>query len=222
MKIKLKSDFHDYYDHWFDDSSSSTTFTRLSTNGMSRPEMFNFFTHYNIPTPKYGLVKNLTNCYNVVVYEDLYLHRGEGKLKLAYHHAMEKYSDYFASKYLPPDNTVFQGIDSINIGISYRYLSVGNKNFWLKYTSLDNWKSNWGDVVIEILHDMEDGGNYYFELPLYAIDFIKHKDILYAIDFNISPQIKGTGLEFILPAKEVADGIREYEKRNNTKFNNTR
>lgn len=190
--IRLNSDFLDYYDHWFDNSTSPLVFDRISTGGMSRSEMFDLFTSINLLTPRYGKVRDLGLAeYDLaVVYLDEKSHRGEGKIQISYTRARALYPDHFASEYMYPSC------------ISYRYLKIGSREFWLSYFSSNDWRSNYGDVLIYILKKdiwedlsfpkVEGLDNY----PLFAIDFVRDNMYkYYAIDFNVAPQVKGTGIE---------------------------
>lgn len=135
----------------------------------------------------------------VVVYLDEAAHRSEGKILVTEKEALEKYPDHLGAEYI-----------CVGLGWTWRYLQVGDKRFWLEYRSNDSWRSNYGDVKIEVLSQEKDGFHPRFEYPLFAVDFIP--DIpgegFVACDFNIAPEIRGTGVENILPAKEAADAIK--------------
>lgn len=217
MKLQLKTDFHDYYDHWFD--REGQVFERMSRSGMSRREMFNFLENIGVKTPPYGTPgqvfnslsddekeleklaqENHINLIDVVVYLDENAHRGEGKILMPLIKAIKEYPDTFCSQYFP----------SLRFGaISLRYLQIGDKIFWLRYASND-WRSNYGDVNIEVLAQEKDGFHPRIDLPLFAVDFVYGFDRLYAIDFNVAPGIKGTGVEDILPAKEAVVAIKRW------------
>jgi hypothetical protein len=212
MKIKLKSDFIDYYDHWFD--REGQIFERMSHSGMSRRDMFDFFEKIGLETPPHGTPKqvfnSLSDCgegncislIDVVIYLNGTSHRGEGKILLPLMKAMQEYPTFFCSLYYP----------TMQIGAaSLRYLQIGDKIFWLRYTSND-WRSNYGDVKIEVLSQEKDGFHPRIDLPLFAVDFIFGPN-LYAIDFNIAPGVKGTGVEDILSAKEAAAAIKKWFER---------
>lgn len=230
MAIKLDSDFRDYYDHWFSGSwqQPDFTFTRNSTGGMSRREMFEFMRSLGITTPAFGTVKelvskmasflpaqpdaNLHSIYldaagDVVVYTDIRAHAGEGKVKMSLREAFHHHPNDLASEF----------IVSSSEAQTLRYLRVGRRQFWLQYTSNDDWRSNCGDVDIKVLGEefsmtpftlMGEGTS-----PVFAIDFV-FATHMYAVDYNIAPQLAGTGIEEILPAKSAYDEIaRWYEEQ---------
>ncbi|WP_424660473.1 hypothetical protein [Desulfofundulus sp.] len=214
-KVRLVSDFHDYYDHWFDGCSAELVFERLSTGGMSRPQMLAYLRSLGLQVPFFGRVRDVyrytlrgyeeiprsDTIFAMVVHLDERAHRGEGKVMLSLRDALEKYPDHFAVQYIP-------ALPS-GLGLTWRYLQVGDKVFWLEYFSRDDWRSNCGDVEIRVLSRERDGYNSRVRYPLYAVDFIPAAGKLYAVDFNIAPQIKGTGVEEFLPAREAAGAVKK-------------
>lgn len=203
-KVKLLSDFVDYYDHWFD--LEGEVFRRVSSDGMGRREMLEYLASLGLKTPPSGTVQELWDGYDdfdrqflsVVIYLDERAHRGEGKVRLPMTEAVQKYPEHFATLYIP----------STPLGaVSWRYLQVGDKVFWLEYASAD-WRSNYGEVEIRVLAQEKDGYHPQVNLPLFAVDFVVAEK-LYAVDFNIAPQIKGTGVEEVLSAREAAESIKE-------------
>ncbi|MFW5961992.1 MAG: hypothetical protein ACOCQR_00070 [bacterium] len=227
MDVRLQTDFIDYYDHWFD--LDGLIFNRYSVMGIDRPAMFSFFSNNGIPTPTFGIVKNIslqnfiqkTNNIFLVIYLDHKAHQGKNKIKVSFQEAYVNYKNFFFSEFLPPVN--FPAVAT-----SYRFLKVGSRSFWLSYSS-QNWRSNYGDVRIK-LFNKSDLFNFKIQTttsiekikeillktpyPLLAVDFILFNNVLYAVDFNISPQVKGTGVEKILPAKEVVNLIKVFLKKN--------
>lgn len=220
MLIQLKSDFRDYYDHVFSGSWQVTEvlFERLTTGGPGRREMFDLMMSLKLTVPLHGTVTELNakligefsylgnskliddymrNLTDVVVYLDEQAHQGGGKVKLNIREALLEYPDHFASQFIPSN------------AVTLRYLRVGRRQFWLRYSSKDDWRSNVGDVSIELLCEetpktLEDVMR--LRDPLVAIDFVK-ADKLYAIDYNIAPGLKGTGLEDLLTPAAVFDEL---------------
>lgn len=74
IKLKLKSDFRDFYDHAF--SLDGEEFCRMTSMGPTRQEMFQVFSQRNINTPIHGQVEDLEAEY-LVVYIDNMSHCGE-------------------------------------------------------------------------------------------------------------------------------------------------
>lgn len=223
--IHLKTDYRDYYDHWFGGSQQpeNVFFNRQMTQGMDRQSMMRYMRdELGLATPRFGTVKSvseqilsycralvgmglngdsLEDTARVVVHLDQRAHAGEGKVLMSVRDALEKYTGEFAVEYIQPTKTGF--------GVTMRYLQVGRRQFWLKYSSDDDWRSNAGEVNVEFIFEAKgDVLNVFQPIrhPLFAIDFvIGHKS--FAIDFNESPCLKGTGIEDIMSGLEVFDEI---------------
>lgn len=202
MKLRIISDFIDYYDHWFDYEGEH--FFRKTRSGMSREEMFIFLKKCGYKVPFFGRL-DVSNKYafngNVVVYIDEDAHQGEGKILTSSHNAWFEYKGHLCAKYIKSNKE--------KTGISYRHLQIGDHSYLIKMESSD-WRSNYGDVKIKLLKGGKTKYNHLIKYPLYAIDFVPdlHGE-LYAVDFNIAPQMKGTGVEKILKAKEAATLIKD-------------
>jgi hypothetical protein len=220
MDIALKSDFRDYYDHWFSQShiKHTSTFERMTSGGMDRIDMLNFLNDIGLTTPDHGyvldvalkqyksftkhysesLARDLCQLHNIVVYTDINAHAGGGKELISTTKAAKIYPNNYCS--------TFVGYPS-HFGISYRYLRIGKRQFWLRYTSANDWRSNCGNVTIELLCEeqkleIEGLNKVLTNTPLFAVDFVV-SDKSYAVDYNIAPMIKGTGIEDIMTPKEV-------------------
>lgn len=221
MPVCIKTNFIDYYDHWFD--REGYIFERRSDGGMSRREMFAFLRHHGSNVPIYGtpadICRSLGNQgsnpekkspIKVVVYLDERAHRGEGKILVPIEYAQKEYPDSLCSMYYP----------GAGRAESIRYLQIGDLHVWLKYVSLD-WRSNVEPEII-VLSEIHKGYHPTIHFPLFAIDFVSGNtqradqatcldDVCnswIAVDFNISPGIRGTGIENALSAKEAAEAIR--------------
>ena len=219
LLIGLKSDFTDYYDHWFVGSwqSPSLHYYRFTYDDVPRSEIFRWMDERGIPVPYFGLVNDLYKktvkerwgkdshifgeVVNFVVYTDEYAHASQGKLLLTANEAIETYPQYFAVEFIPTN--------PLCLGLSYRYLRVGRRQFWLRYKSLDSWMSNYGSVEIQYLCEEKKADSFYFD-PVCAIDFITDGIKFYAVDYNKSPRLSRTGIDEVVPAKEVYNWIEEY------------
>lgn len=222
MKIKIKSDFRDYYDHAFCGSyeTPDVMFERNSTGGMSRSAMFTAFTSAGLLTPRHGLVRDLVpalraeyaNCpkelwqiMQAVVHLDEQAHAGDGKMALSFDAAETQYPAAFAVEFLP----TVAGVGAI----SYRHLRVGKKMFWLRYTSHDDWCSNCGDVQIEFMCEAGSAtpDTPFFDLsPMVAVDFLRIGNQMYAIDLNIAPGLRGAGMEKIMQPSDVLHEVDSW------------
>jgi len=219
--VSLESDFIDYYDHWFDLSSTpgAIPFTRYSVNEMTRGQAFSILFSHHIQTVVTGLVKYMDRDTDlVVVYRDLQAHRGEGKELMPWSDAMAVCPDALCSK--------FEGI--LKDAVSIRHLQVGQQWWRMVYRSDDLWRSNCGNVKIEMTS--MSGAGWWLPYPLYAVDFVPHRrpadpygrygemvsdfEQLLAVDLNLSPQIGGTPVEAVRTPKEMAElvkiGVRRW------------
>ena len=219
------TDFRDYYDHHFLGrwQNSLLVFERLTSGGMPRTQMLPFLESQGLRVPRYGICKKLVprlksdffpksnlaanfgDIACVVVYTDESAHCGEGKIIQTWNQAERNYPNSFATEFI----TVLQN----NMGYSLRYLRVGVRQFWLSYSSANDWRSNCGDVTIELLCEEKKcrkelpAGKW--TAPLFAIDFLPVGSLLYAVDYNIAPGLMGSGLERIMSAHDVYDEISQ-------------
>lgn len=213
----MKSDFRDFYDHWFEIRGHHPVFERMATGGLDRPGLFRFLESLDMRVPRYGLVRDLVPLLReerealldarpatvykdrVVVYLDTRTHRGEGKKLMAGADALHLYPDHYASEFIPGPR---------GVPVSWRYLQVGDRPFWLEYRSDDEWRSNCGNVEIRVMAAVNQSRIHpRIPHPLYAIDFVWSGLKAYAVDFNIAPGIRGSGVEKILTAEEAARAI---------------
>lgn len=213
--VRLVSDFWDYYDHWFDGYAAELVFYRLSSSGMTRREMLEYLQSLGFRVPIFGRTSDIhdrlrkkhrftgfDHILDVVVYLDDSAHRGEGKIKIPLRDAIEKYPYHLATEYIP-------ALPS-GLGLSWRYLQLGDKAFWLEYASRNDWRSNYGDVSIKVLSRERDGYCARIKYPLFAVDFVPAYGLgLFAVDFNIAPQVRGTGVEELLSARDAAEAIKK-------------
>lgn len=217
-EVALQSDFRDYYDHWFA-TKSDIVFERYTRAKTTRQADFSLLQEMGLVTPTCGTVselwqtlctqmpevnqRELANVFQVVVYVDPYAHAGEGKLLCTYEQALEEYTNAFASEYIPANVNGF--------GTSFRYLRVGLRQFWLRYTSQDDWRSNAGEVAIKLICE-EAPAEKCGKAPLYAIDFIYVSSRFIALDYNPAPCIKGTGIEDAVQGLDVYKQLVAYYK----------
>lgn len=222
--VKLISDFHDYYDHFFD-NSSEMVFHRKTTTGPNRFEMFKLLNMVGFPTPKYGIVseirKELIDKFDggeeqfnemkydefveVVVYTDIRAHAGDGKVKTTLKEANEKYPECLAAQFIPTP-----GNSSSYKSRSERLLVVGDRICYMEFLSSDDWRSNCGEVTMNKTYMPVFGnGISGIKIPLYAIDFVVNGKERFAVDFNTAPGIKGTPAEDMLSPQDVAAQIKK-------------
>lgn len=232
MKIHLKSDFRDYYDHAFCGSweTPDAVFERLSTGGLARPAMLAALAEAGLRVPRHGPVRELVpqmkadwgdaelaaqmaGILDVVVHVDERAHAGAGKVKLSWAEALAHYPEAFAVEFLP----TVPGPGSVSL----RHLRVGRRQFWLRYTSDDDWRSNCGEGAVSLLCEeaprpMEEVAPQLRSSPLVAVDFLQIGSQIYAIDLNVAPGLAGTGIEEHLAPAEVLAEIEAWLKNQPT------
>ncbi|MFJ8528328.1 hypothetical protein [Bacillus sp. NPDC094106] len=204
--VKLLTNFHDYYDHHFD--GTGVPFVRRNDMGMNRVEMLNYLSSKGIKTVPYGYIHKLAKQYplhtEVVVYTDIHKHQGNGKVRMTLQEALDTY----------PIDT-FCSLLCGKLGESWRVLTVGRKKTILDYRSHNDWRSNVGDVQVDIVDCWSKMYSFNgildpYEFPLVAIDYVKDGNELLAVDLNVAPQLKGTGIEDIVTPKEIVKEMKKY------------
>lgn len=210
-KLILKSDFRDYYDHWFDIMTSPNdtyaTFHRYSRNSMTRRKMFELLESLGNKVPKHDYLHKMKDVEKVVVYTDQFAHRGEGKELLKLKYAKQKHLRMYGAPEMDVNWIKHSIYASEYIGTSnmtMRKLHIGKMCFFLLYESDDSWRSNYGNVKVSVLRFFDNYKNTH--APLWAIDFVH--DI--AIDYNSAPGLVGTGIEDVLKPEDVVKLIRNW------------
>lgn len=223
MRVRLKTNFIDYYDHFFEVTNTEATLSRCTTDGPNRMDMFVLLDAMGFQTPQRGFVRDIYNGmvggatpeeqtlldeFQVVVYTDLQAHCGEGKEKMSIRQAFEKHPDAFASVWLRTSS------QKQTMAQSLRMLMVGRKAYWLLYRSSDDWRSNAGTVEITQAQvpfknaPMVD----HLMIPLFAVDFLPvggNWSNLVAVDLNVAPGIKGTPVQKLLQPEDAAALIKD-------------
>lgn len=210
-RVRLRSDFVDYYDHWFGGSWAELVLERLSRGGPDRATALRMLESAGLRVPMYGKVRDLARALvagggkdaQVVVHMDPMGHRGEGKVLLLVVEAAIQHPDCLGTVYIRPPG---------QFAVSRRLLFLGDRHFWLGYRSESgDWRSNWGDVVVRVLGcspvpPMRRPGR-----SVLAIDFVPDEyGELWAVDLNVAPRVRGTGVEEVLPAREAAGAIAAW------------
>lgn len=201
MKVKLATDFLDYYDHHFD--REGQIFPRFTNDGRERLTTLMWLRSRHLHVPVFGRCSHMQKDFSpkslVVVHLDELAHCGDGKILVTYHEALKLFPNCLVVEYLAGEIP----------GLSFRYLSIGKRTWLLEYRSKNDWRSSCGEVDISIKQELDSSKAHISSLPLFAIDFVKDSDIFYAIDFNSAPGLKYTGLDSILKPAQVVELIKE-------------
>lgn len=237
MKIYIDSDFTDYYDHAFDKASADQlndnadtlhVIRRNTTDFIPRTNWFLDMSEKGVSVIPYGeakfikehltkdikgfernksVINKILDQTELVVYLDEYKHQGEGKEVMTLRKAANRFPNHLASLYF---KTRPVGSRSI------RYLKIADRYFFIEYISYSDWRSNYGDGEINLLDDRgvltkEELTSAPFQhIPMYAIDFVEYNDVMFAVDFNLSPKISGTGVDKILSPTEIYNSMKEF------------
>jgi hypothetical protein len=201
-RVYLRSDFPDYYDHHFEarlGMPGEICFRRFTTDGEPRDGMWRTLERMGFAVPIWGTLFDLRSKLSdrdmVVVHFNPHAHRGEGKQLLSFGSAKATYQG----------TTLAQRFVGTG-GKSRRWLKIGSECWELRYTSND-WRSNVGDVTVEVVGERVA---FCDDPALIAVDLVEGDgDALYAVDLNIAPGMRGTGLEDVLKPARVAALIKE-------------
>lgn len=211
MKVKLKSDFRDFYDHAFD-LKADRVFTRLAKTTVRKDIDLQYAQHQGIPTiVPIPISSSRLISYPIVLHTDITSHRGESK-QLVFN-AIDVMSIINKTRCQEAFYTPFVG----SPGKSYRTLWIGNRyRCQLFYESFDDWRSNVGNVEITIL-DFEEGDwsddirKHFSECPLLAFDFVEDsRGVRHLIDINAAPGLSGTGIEDMIYPGSIYEAIRDH------------
>jgi hypothetical protein len=221
--MRLISDFTDYYDHNFDGGGAELH--RISTRGLAKPDQFRLLSRAGYVVPPHGLVKDVGGSWNelekryvraLVVYDDLFAHRGEGKrLIQEMHYRFDGNVSRLPQLYELGEKfcSAFIGWPLRGYCESIRHLLVGHHHFVIQYRSDDRWRSNCGNVTCQTLSWEPDWDRpaALDPYPLCAIDFVTGKDgLLWAVDFNNAPGVRHSGVERFLKPAEFVAALSEY------------
>lgn len=216
MKINLRSDFADYYDEYFD--REGILFNRLSECEPYRREMYAFLEQAGYHTPRHGTVEEMAELLarewqemnvpvsnqvvrqmtELVVYATERSHGGDNHL-VSIDDAISFFPHHYCTEYIRAQSS--------GLGWTLQFLQIGDRHWWLSYTSSNNWRSNAGTFEVEVIEEGPRGYHTTIIEPLFSIDFVPAQE-LYAIDYNIGPKLAGTGIDEILKPCEVIGLIR--------------
>lgn len=219
IRIELRSDFRDFYDHWFDAPPCDIFLDRMMTGGLSKREQFQLLERIGFTTPLNGIVEEVwdKSANHLVVYTNEQSHCGEGKELYHKSQAVAFVPKLYCSIFIPTTE------DPQERAVSRRLLAIGDRMWWLRYESEGRWQSNNAPTTsISVVSETLNRRNYALEgehdfaplaaYPLFAVDFVESlvNGQLLAIDFNSAPGLKNTGIEEYVSAVEVVGLLAEF------------
>ena len=163
-----------------------------------RLSIFTFLQYNDYPTPDYGRVKDLCGRHDPLTYLVVYPQSGRG-LIMRLVEAERRYPDAIAS--------VFLG-DGISPFVVTRQVQIGDRTYWIKYVS-----EGWGKLGNGKVSRYMAGHHSKIQATLFSIDLVQRGDTTFAIDFDMIPALRDSGLKDILSPKEVRKLIRKTEKK---------
>lgn len=209
MHVKLKTDFIDYYDFYFD-LVGDITLERIAghdalTSYPGKAEQFRLLLEMGelvIPNAPVLELINLTMYKPLVVYLEDWRHAGNGKELMSPGKASQLYPDHLASVYV---RTALQG------SVSFKYLQLGDIGMDMKVTSLEDWRTNVETYEVEML-DIYPATRPRYTRPVYAIDYVEPLGggPKYAVDLNHAPGCRGLGIKDYLDGPDVVKAIKRW------------
>jgi hypothetical protein len=210
-----------------------TTLRRVSTDGPDKVGQLNFLYDSGWTVPRFGPVSllaaslrermrgwggvalgvgvhtmddpssnHLAEVISVVVHDDVTAHGGDGKRLCTLAEAMQT-PDAFAVEYLASQTP--------GRSWSRRILLAGRRALVFDYTSPTDWRSNVGDVQVRYAGSIDistwsDRARY---PALCAIDFVWRYGWT-AIDYNVAPGVRHSGLASVIAYRDFVRGIVDY------------
>lgn len=191
-KLKIESDFTDYYDYLSVNDGYSYRYVRNYKDSLPKGKDLAELRRLGIATVQVGSVRELNSMYKqLVVYTDVTKHRGEGKVIMDSHEAILTYPTSLASPYIE------------NGGITNKFLQIGSRRFRVVLENVYPLKT--GRVLS--LDEIQPDYNYSVRLPIFSIDYISTAYGLIAVDFNTVQELKTLGIDRIMQPYEVVSEI---------------
>jgi hypothetical protein len=230
MKIRLNSDFRDYYDFMFYHDGETTFDRMMYDRTLCKRDQIRIMQDLGLRTFDIRRCKHwdFSDDTPMVVYTDDRSHAGSGKQRIDLGQARHKYPNVWSIPWIATSY-------SNDTSVSHRLLQVGNRAWWLRYEGEGGWQSNHCEsTAITVVGEIPSLQRYVFDhhiinhrtnlcpYAMFAIDFVipanrpTPTDFVgviesgYAIDFNTAPGMRWTGMEDLLPATEVYRLIHEY------------
>jgi len=230
MKIKLNTDFKDYYDFMFYPDGDVMFDRRMYDRTLCKRDQIRIMQDLGFRTFDIRRCKHwdFSDAAMLVVYTDDRAHAGSGKQRTDLGQAKRHHPNDWSIPWIATS-------DANDASVSHRLLQVGDRAWWLRYEGTGGWQSNHCEsTAITIVDEIQSIRRYSFDhhiinhrtnlcpYPIFAIDFVipankatptDFAEVIesgYAIDFNTAPGMKWTGMDDLLPAPEVYRLIHDY------------
>lgn len=164
---------------------------------IDRYAIFTWLHYHEFTVPSYGTVQHLCLGHDMKDYCVVWSNGESQRMRLV-------------DAYKEPDSyaVMYTG----RVGFSVKFIQIGADAYWVEYTSNDNWKSNRGKFSTWISRAKYNNYHPIVNMPMFSIDYVVDHAKYYAVDFDVYPGIRGTGLEKIIHRKQAAELIRDAMK----------
>lgn len=191
-RIKLVSDFDDYYDLGF--CEDGIEYRRLLSERQGRGKLLTFLKSHGYPVIEFGQVSNMVDKAEKLV---VYLNNGHGpssKIVCNSSDAFMAYRNYLCTVYSEGTN-----------GFSMKVVQVGSRRFRVM---MQNESGRLEHGKVKSIEELPKELNKSINIPIFSIDYIPFGASLVATDFNEVQNLKDIGLDSILTPDDV---LREVE-----------
>lgn len=194
MKIRIESDFDDFYDYLSDSNETELIYKRFTKDRMNRIKSLKYLQKYRIETLEikqpYEFLGEATE---VEIYTDQNSHGTKGKRIVKLDDAIRNYYNYPASIVTKPDD-----------GMLYKYLQIGSRRFQMTI-DLENKTPK---SLVENKSEFSDN----FMFPIYSIDYEIINSEYIAVDFMNIVKLNDIGVNYFMKPEEVIGEIYKFYK----------
>lgn len=193
-RLKIESDFKDFYDGLSTESNPVGTYLRYKKDIPSKGNGLAELKRVGIKTIDTRAARDIVSASNkLVVYTDPERHDGRGRVLMGYEEASMIYPNSLASEFYDEAE-----------GITNKLLQVGSRRFRVilkaKAGTLEK-----GEV--EHIDEITPSYNMLIGIPIYSIDYISTKNGMLAITFNNVECLSDYGMEHIMSAEQVISEV---------------
>lgn len=194
-KIRIESDFTDYYDHLNClDGKHIGIYSRFKSEMPNKSKGLAILKALGIQTVETGAVRTLiSDSGKLVVYTNQSDHSGEGRALMRIEEAKLLYPNSLASVYFPEA-----------CGVTNKLLQVGSRRFRVLLSDITGGIQKGKVVQID---EITSAYNFAVGLPIFSIDYISTNKGLLAITLNTVERLSDYGFENIMKPEEVINEI---------------
>lgn len=216
LKLRLESDYKDYYDGAFDQGGA--VLYRQASRPLSLERSMNLLSKLGLPVPLHGVVRDI---YSDVLHNwqrGMGMHRTDAhvvvapegyKVLLPLPVALASYPTEYCVEYVPetPEHPRCSGSSTL------RFLFIGARCFTFERESADDWRSGCGDVTERLLsEEVAPPWRTRVTDPLLVVDAVRTQvwSRTVAVAVSLTPFLANTPLAGHLPPQAVVDAIKRY------------